>query len=491
MAEKKYASTAAITRLWAKIKAIVPTKTSDLTNDSNFISTETDPIFSASVASGITSTDIDNWNDVANKSYEITMDWEDVYSEWQAGYYYDDDNDYAYTQIPTTETIWETAEAYICVSCTPYSNMIPVARGEKYRYQNPPVHLDSKNKEIPSVIIFDSAKNEIESYTRSYEDVWTEITVPSNGAWMAVVYYNYQQYDLQKCVVKTMDESETIDNIMADYRSYSIATPPKKNDLTKGYICFGTDDLRAWTTKNLHQMFTTNSIPYYMASVPERAKACVTDDPYKTNLDYMRLCVAAGGEIMSHSDPWITETNKNDFDTMHTYFAKTKKELEAYGFDVRGVILAGGNGAIDEDDPIMTAWASHYYEYGDSFGEYFPYNFNRILLDDWEDYSSLTSIIQNAVNNHGFVIFGVHEYNANTQLAMDTILSALAPYTKGTDYEFVTPSQLYDLLMPSGPSSSGGATYTISMTGNVITLAGSDGSTSTATLPVYSGGVAS
>lgn len=42
----------------------VPTKVSDLTNDSGFISsyTETDPVFIASAAYGITSSDIANWN---------------------------------------------------------------------------------------------------------------------------------------------------------------------------------------------------------------------------------------------------------------------------------------------------------------------------------------------------------------------------------------------------------------------------------------------
>ena len=42
----------------------IPTKTSDLTNDSGFITsyTETDPVFNASAAAGITSTDITNWN---------------------------------------------------------------------------------------------------------------------------------------------------------------------------------------------------------------------------------------------------------------------------------------------------------------------------------------------------------------------------------------------------------------------------------------------
>ena len=40
----------------------IPTSTRDLTNDSGFITTETDPVFSASAAAGITSTDITNWD---------------------------------------------------------------------------------------------------------------------------------------------------------------------------------------------------------------------------------------------------------------------------------------------------------------------------------------------------------------------------------------------------------------------------------------------
>ena len=40
----------------------IPTKTSDLTNDSGYITTETDPVFTASPAHGITSSDITNWN---------------------------------------------------------------------------------------------------------------------------------------------------------------------------------------------------------------------------------------------------------------------------------------------------------------------------------------------------------------------------------------------------------------------------------------------
>lgn len=68
----------------------LPTKTSDLTNDSGFITsyTETDPIFTASAAAGITATDISNWNSkvsddktwngvVLNKS--ITLSGQDLF----------------------------------------------------------------------------------------------------------------------------------------------------------------------------------------------------------------------------------------------------------------------------------------------------------------------------------------------------------------------------------------------------------------------------
>ena len=55
-------------------KPSIPTKTSDLTNDSGFITsyTETDPVFTASAAYGITSADITNWNDVLSNYVSYT-----------------------------------------------------------------------------------------------------------------------------------------------------------------------------------------------------------------------------------------------------------------------------------------------------------------------------------------------------------------------------------------------------------------------------------
>ena len=50
----------------------IPTDTGDLTNGAGFITTETDPVFVASVAHGITSTDISNWN---SAEANVQSDW--------------------------------------------------------------------------------------------------------------------------------------------------------------------------------------------------------------------------------------------------------------------------------------------------------------------------------------------------------------------------------------------------------------------------------
>ena len=57
-----------------EISATVPTKTSQLQNDSGFLTTETDPVFSDSPAAGITSQDITDWN---NKS-DFSGDYDDL-----------------------------------------------------------------------------------------------------------------------------------------------------------------------------------------------------------------------------------------------------------------------------------------------------------------------------------------------------------------------------------------------------------------------------
>lgn len=81
------------------------------------------------------------WNKVKgyvdNRIVEVKTWWEDIYSDWQAGYYYDENNNYAYTQISEDVKIWSVV-ARESLSCTPYNKLIAVSSGEKWRYANNP-----------------------------------------------------------------------------------------------------------------------------------------------------------------------------------------------------------------------------------------------------------------------------------------------------------------------------------------------------------------
>lgn len=379
----------------------------------------------------------------------VDMEWVNVYSKWQAGYYYDPDNDYAYTQIPSTETSWSETITYTAVSCTPYNNMIPVVAGEEYRYGNMPVHFDSKNAEIPSIILFDSNKDEVVAYTRTYQDEYTTFTIPSGVVWMAVIYANSQPYELQKHIVKIHDTTDILARVSANYRTYSLQTAPTPRTLDKAYFCIGSDDLRPWETKGIHTLYSTYNLPYYMAAIPENVKACVIDDPYKTNYDYMQLCLAAGGEIICHSDAWLTNSNAEDFDTLYKYFVINKEMLESYGFTVHGIFKAGGDGAINTPDSRIDSWAIYYYDYGDTFGSNFPYAFMYRQFLEWLTTSQIDNLVTDAFNDNSYVIFATHEANSTTQTNFAYLMNKLSSYTRGVDYDFITPYELYQKLYPT------------------------------------------
>lgn len=380
---------------------------------------------------------------------KISMDWQDVYGFWTSGYFYDPTNNYAYTQIPAGDTLWTETELRLGVSCTPYNNLINVSQGERYRYRNTQIHHDRLNMYLPGVYIFDSNKSVIQTIEGGGE--YKEFVIPKNGVYMAVLYYNAQSnYSLQRYDVVGFSKKDMLTAVQANYRTYLCTTPPTMQPLDKVYFCIGADDLRPWQTKKIHDYLTSKNLRYYMAAIPEAVKAAVHDDPYKTNYDYMVMCVENGGEIVVHSDEWIQSSNIDDLDMLYRYFYLHKKELEFYGFTPHGIFLAGGDGAISVDERI-NSWATYLYDYSDAFGYHFPYNFlgrgNKIL--EYMSPSQVDSVITQAFEEHSFACFLLHELNDTARTAIDHMMETLGTYERGVDYEFITPYELYKKLMPT------------------------------------------
>lgn len=387
---------------------------------------------------------------VPNRKFSTV--WNRVFSQFAGGYYYDPSDGYTYKQIPESDTMWGSSLRER-VSCTPFDDLVPVEQGEHYRFQMPGIMVDRLYNYLPGFIIFDANKEVLETIEVDRVDhapVKSEFIIPKGGVWMAIHYYNAQTYVVQREDVKTFDEFDLLTAIHANYRSFMRGNVPVRKTLDKAHIVIGTDDIRPHQTKRLHELFTSNNIPYYMAAIPDAVKACITDDPYKTNRDYMLECVRLGGEIVTHSADWITPSNVNDFDLMYRYFCSGKKELEFYGFDVHGIFKAGGEGGIGGPDPRLDAWAVYYYEYADSFGYSYPYGWmsrgNHIL--EYLGTNSVADLVQTAINNRSYVVFIAHEINTNTRDNVDAILDVCSGYTKGVDYDFTTPYELYNNLKP-------------------------------------------
>lgn len=385
---------------------------------------------------------------VPNRKFDTT--WEPVFSHFSGGYMYDPSADYAFTKIPESDTIWGFP-LRDRVSSTPFNDLIPIEQGERYRYQMPPIMLDRINSYLPGFVIFDANKEVIEVIEVQSTDggsVYPEFVIPKGGAWMAIHYYNSQTYIVQKEVIKTFDKFDMLNAIHANYRSFLRGNNPVPKTLDKAYICVGSDDIRSAQTKSMHELFTSHNMPYYMASIPEAVKVCIADDPYKTNYDYMQMCLAAGGEIVCHSDDWITSRNIDDFDTLYKYFYLNKKELEFYGFDVHGYFKAGGEGGIYDADPRMDAWMSYFYEYGDSFGYTFPYRWMDRRILEWIGADTVTNLVNEAIENQSYTVFIAHEVTNITTENVEQMVTTLSGYRRGVDYDFITPYELYKKLMP-------------------------------------------
>ena len=120
-------------------KPNIPSSTSDLTNDSGFITsyTETDPVFSASAAADITTTDIDNWN--AKVSDDKT--WNGVSLAKQST-----TNSGDSTYVPLATSLSPVNMSFTPVKKTPTNNAIAKYDSSAYLYSTTPSSNDNSTK---------------------------------------------------------------------------------------------------------------------------------------------------------------------------------------------------------------------------------------------------------------------------------------------------------------------------------------------------------
>lgn len=164
--------------------ANTPTKVSDFTNDSGFITTETDPVFAASAAHNITSSDISNWNSKGTYSKPSEgIPKTDLESSVQTSLGKADTALQSYTETDPTVPSWakqSTKPTYTAseVGALPATTVIPDDLAD--------LNDDATHRLVTDTQI--STWNNKSDFSGSYNDLTNKPTIPAaqvNSDWNA------------------------------------------------------------------------------------------------------------------------------------------------------------------------------------------------------------------------------------------------------------------------------------------------------------------
>lgn len=167
-------------------KPTIPSKTSDLTNDSGYITSETDPVFNASAAAGITSSDITNWNGKQSAlTFDSTPSINSTNPVTSGGIYSKLYNDYIkYSSWDTIRNVYSVTNKSSVV------NLLTVDANKKVRIGNLPTADSISNDQttIPTTSAVNSAlssKADTSSLSTvatsgDYDDLTNKPTIPDS-----------------------------------------------------------------------------------------------------------------------------------------------------------------------------------------------------------------------------------------------------------------------------------------------------------------------
>ncbi|MBQ4530074.1 MAG: leucine-rich repeat protein [Lachnospiraceae bacterium] len=282
------------------------------------------------------------------------------------------------------------------------------------------------------------------------------ITVPENATKMHLTMYNNQSFSLQKVLNLTDEEFDNLpinrtkleNDVNQMYEQYQKDRTVYKKP-NKAYVTFVNDDTRA-SMSEYADLFIDKGVPLVLATVPEM----LIEDAYnqtETRLEVARRVEAAGGEIIAHNGGVLTQEGFSDYNTMYSFFVRTKQLFNYYDFDVNGIILAGGLGQVTGAQE-SEEWASSIYSYSDLYGVEYDrkeialdsaYYHKRIGLGNFaSDLYAIKQEIDNAITNKSWLVFYFHDSSEIDT----TILGKVLDYVNsknGTDLEVVTYKEMY------------------------------------------------
>ena len=340
----------------------------------------------------------------------------------------------------------ETDEYIKKVSATNADQYVAVEEGEVYR-----ITMGSLASLSPSFnatqCVFLNENNEFVAnafdtslmIAKEYELV----TVPKNATKMHFSVWSGNTFTVEKQITEPygiVNEFELLNELEKLQHEEQTFARKTFAPFDKGYVTFVNDDCRS-VIGEIVAVFVEKDIPLCLAALYGAFTNLTTNG---TVLDAVRLAVKNGGEVLAHAPNPITETEIDNFNSLYNQFAKNKEMLEMYGFDVNGIILAGGTGQIVGSQKT-DKWARKYYQYSDLYGnsEYgYPYYHYRTALSNLT-LDKAKAKVDEAIENKEWVIFYLHEWMEFSQSDMKALLDYINE-KDARELGIVTYKQIYD-----------------------------------------------
>lgn len=242
------------------------------------------------------------------------------------------------------------------------------------------------------------------------------IHVPDGATKMYITYYCNQTFRLDKILESTTNqdaqslarsESELVFDAVLKQQT---ADKEFAYKFDKAKITFVLDDVRG-DVNFVYDIFKEYgfqniciaAIPGHMYQIAQGGKAIRKD-----TLDEI---VEKGGEILAHYGDQLTKETYTKTQ-IRKRFKETKEELESFGYDVNGIILAGGVGFASIDFEDVEKWSRYYYDYSDLYGVHEPYRRGRASFAyAYTTQARFEEAINSTIDKKGWMILYMHDLN--------------------------------------------------------------------------------
>ncbi len=346
-----------------------------------------------------------------------------------------------------TEAVFAGEDYRNRFSCTTPESYVKVMEGEQLRFN----FYCSWIPEVASILFLNDNDKVIQVYAYTSSNTFTDyvITVPSGATKMHLTFFNNQKYQIDRVrYVKGAD----LEQVDSEWYARQCEERLRENQkvswsnlsdkaLDKAYVTFVLDDCRS-DMDLVADLFEEYEIPLCISAIHDHFYN-PSSQGKESRLEVCQRVVKNGGEILAHNGQVLTQELLEDFQTKYEHFYKDKKYLEAFGFDVQGIILAGGTGQV-VGSMESDAWVRMYFNYSDLYGveeRGEPYYHSRIWLNNCRD--NYQEIIQEAVENKQWISFYFHEFGEVDEEKMREILEYISRLSQG-EMEVTTYKTIYE-----------------------------------------------